>query len=42
MNALFGGEVYIHLTDDEAGFICTVKRGRFYVKATEFALDGQP
>ena len=42
MNTLFGGEVYIRLTDDEAGFVCTVKRGQFYVKATEFALDGQP
>jgi hypothetical protein len=42
MNTLFGGEVYIRLTDDEAGFVCTVKRGQLYVKATEYALDGQP
>ena len=42
MNTLFGGEVYIRLTDDEAGFVCTVKRGQFYIKATEFALKGQP
>lgn len=42
MNELFEGEVYIRLTDNEAGFICTVKRGQLYEKATEFALDDQP
>ena len=42
MNSLFAEEVYIRLTDNEAGFVCTVKRGPLYVKATEFALEGQP
>jgi hypothetical protein len=40
MNTLFAGEVYIRLTDNEAGFVCTVKRG-LYVKATEYPLEGQ-
>jgi hypothetical protein len=42
MNTLFAGEVYIRLTDDAAGFVCTVKRGQFSVKATKFVLEGQP
>lgn len=42
MNTLFGGEVYIRLTDDYAGCICRVKRGQLCVRVTEFALDGQP
>jgi hypothetical protein len=41
MNTLFAEEVYIRLTDDAAGFVCTVKRGQFYVEVTKFALDGQ-
>lgn len=41
MNTLFEGEVYIRLTDDETAFVCTVKRGQFDVKVTEFALEGQ-
>jgi hypothetical protein len=42
MNTLVAGEVYIRLTDNEAGFVCTVKRGQLNVKATAFPLDGQP
>lgn len=42
MDTFFGGEVYIRLTDDEAGFVCTIKRGQFYIKPTEFALKGKP
>ncbi len=42
MNLLFAGDVYIRLTDDAAAFVCTVKRGQFYVKATKFVLEGQP
>jgi hypothetical protein len=42
MNTLFAGEIYIRLTDDAAGFVCTVKRGQFDVEVTKFALDGQP
>ena len=41
MNTLFAEEVYIRLTVDEAGFVCTVKCGP-HVKATEFALEGPP
>ena len=42
MSTLFEGEVYIRLTDDEAGFVCTVKCGQLYVQVTEFVLDGHP
>lgn len=42
MNKLFTREVYIRLTDEETGFVCTVKHGKFYAKATEFALHSQP
>lgn len=42
MNTLFAREVYVRLTDDRPGFVCTVKYGKFYAKATEFALHRQP
>jgi hypothetical protein len=41
MNTLFAQEVYIRLADDKASFVCTVKYGRLYAKATEFALHRQ-
>ncbi len=41
MNTLFEQEVYIRLADDNASFVCTVKYGRLYAKATEFALHHQ-
>ena len=41
MNAIFGREIYIRLTDDRAGLVCTVKYGRFYTKVNEFALGHQ-
>jgi hypothetical protein len=42
MNTLFAREVYIRLTDDKSGFVCTVTDGKFYTKATEFALHRRP
>jgi len=41
LNTLFAQEVYIRLADDNASFVCTVKYGRLYAKATEFALHRQ-
>jgi hypothetical protein len=41
MNTLFAQEVYIRLADDNASFVCTVKYGKLYAKATEFALHCQ-
>jgi hypothetical protein len=35
-------EVYIRLVDDKSGFVCTVKYGGVYAKATEFALNCPP
>lgn len=37
MNTLFAGDVYIRLADDNTGFVCTVKYGKFNSRATEFA-----
>ena len=42
MNTLLTREVYIRLADDETGFVCTVKYGKFYAKAKEFALHCEP
>jgi hypothetical protein len=42
MNTLSEQEIYIRLTDNEAGFVCTVKCGKLYVNTTEFALDDAP
>jgi len=39
MDTFFGREVYIWLTDDETGFVCTVKYGKFSAMTTEFALQ---
>jgi hypothetical protein len=40
MKTLFEQEVYIRLTDDMSGFVCTVKY-RGYSKATEFSFNRQ-
>jgi hypothetical protein len=42
MNTLFAQEVYIRLADDQAGFVYTVKYGKFYAKATEVPLHCPP
>jgi hypothetical protein len=42
MKRLFAGEVYIRLEDNQAGFVCTVKYGRFDSKETGFALHQFP
>jgi len=39
MNTLFAREVYVRLTDNKQGFVCTVKQGRFFTKTTRFAFD---
>ena len=39
MNTLFSQEIYIRLTEDNSAFVCTIKRGRFYSKTTEVALN---
>ena len=31
-------EIYIRIADDQAGFVCTVKDGKFSAMLTEFAL----
>jgi hypothetical protein len=41
MNTLFSQEIYIRLTEDNSAFLCTIKRGRFYSKSTEVALNCQ-
>lgn len=40
MKTLFEQEVYIRLTDDMSGSVCTVKYGE-YTEATEFPLHRQ-
>jgi hypothetical protein len=40
--SLFGREVYIGLTEDCSGFVCTVRRGRFLSKSAEFVVEGRP
>ena len=42
MNTLFARDVYIRLAEDNSAFLCTIKRGRFYSKTTEVALNCQP
>jgi hypothetical protein len=42
MDTLFAGDVYIRLAEDNTGFVCTVKYGKFYSTATEFALEQSP
>jgi len=42
MKRLFKGEVYIRLEDNPAGFVCTVKYGKFYSKETGFAFHQLP
>jgi len=42
MNGFFGREVYIRLTDNETGLVCTVKYGKFWVKSTAFGLQLTP
>jgi len=41
MNAkrLLERQICIRLTPDEAGFVCTVKRGGIRLKKTEYCLD---
>jgi hypothetical protein len=41
MKTLIEQEVYIRLTDDMSGFVCTVVDGG-YTKATDFILAGNP
>jgi hypothetical protein len=41
MNTLFAQDIYIRLTEDNSAFLCTIKRGRFYSKTTEVALNCQ-
>lgn len=41
MNTLFARNVYIRLAEDNSAFVCTIKRGRFYSKTTEVALNCQ-
>ena len=38
MSSFFAREVCIRLTDDQEGFVCTVKYGKFFAKATGFPL----
>jgi hypothetical protein len=42
MSAQIAGEVYIRIADDQAGFVCTVKYGKFSAMSTEFALHWRP
>ena len=39
MNSLFTKDIYIRLADNNSAFLCTIKRGRFYSKTTEVALN---
>ena len=41
MKTLIEQKVYIRLTDDMSGFVCTVVYGG-YTKATDFILAGNP
>ena len=41
MKTLIEQKVYIRLTDDMSGFVCTVVYGG-YTKATDFILAGKP
>lgn len=40
--SLFAREVYIRLAEDEGGFVCTVRRGRFLSRSAEFRVEGHP
>jgi hypothetical protein len=42
MNTPLAREIYIRLTDNQQGFVCTVKYGRLYSTVTEFRLHSQP
>jgi hypothetical protein len=42
MSTLIAGEVYIRIADDQAGFVCTVKDGKFSAMLTELALHWRP
>jgi hypothetical protein len=42
MSTLIAEEVYIRIADDQAGFVCTVKYGKFSAMVTEFALHWRP
>ena len=42
MKIRFTQEVYIRLANDQTGFVCTVKYGKLYSKATEFPLKCEP
>ena len=42
MSTKIAGEVHIRIADDQAGFVCTVKYGKFSAMATEFALHWRP
>jgi hypothetical protein len=42
MTTQVAGEVYIRIADDQTGFVCTVKYGKFSAMVTEFALQGRP
>ena len=41
MSSFLSREIYIRLSDDQAAFVCTVKRGHLYSKSTLFPLSGQ-
>jgi len=41
MNTFFAQDIYIRLAEDSSVFVCTIKRGRFYSKTTEVALNCQ-
>jgi hypothetical protein len=38
MSTQIDGAIYIGIADDQAGFACTVKYGKFSAMVTEFAL----
>jgi len=38
MNPLFGRELYIRLAQNQDGFVCTTRYGKFYSKAKKFLL----
>lgn len=42
MNSFLSREVYIRIADDQAAFVCTVKRGILYSRTTVVPLIGQP
>jgi hypothetical protein len=40
--AFFEREVYIRLTEERKGFVCTIRRGRRPAKSTKFKIEDHP